>query len=124
MGSRLVHREGLLGCALRMARSYGHDAIAGQNLAQLTERTQHGCWNAFVGASALELFLPLLLEPFDMAQIRSPGFARLTCLFIRNSSEDIGQDKLAIGRNAHLRGIILADFARIDIDLDELGVRD
>src|SRR5947207_2793806 len=107
-----------------MTRSSRRDAATGQGLPQLPRRTQHCCSNAFVSSAELKLFLPLLLQCFDMAQIRSPGFANLTSLLVRNSGEDVGEDKLAIGRDANLGGIVLADFARIDVDLDELGVRD
>src|SRR5947208_14841977 len=107
-----------------MTRSYGHDAVAGQDFPQLPQRTQHGCWNAFVRPAALKLFLPLLLQCFDMAQIRSPGFSNLTSLLVRNSGEDVGEDNLAIGRDANPGGLVLADSARIDVDLDDPGVTD
>src|SRR5205807_2112968 len=107
-----------------MTRSYSHDAVTGQDFPQLPQRAQHCCWNSLVRSAALELFLPLLLQRFDMAQIGNPGFAYFPGLLIRNSCKDVGEDKLAIGRNANLRRIVLADFARIDVDLDELGVGD
>src|SRR5438105_4267917 len=107
-----------------MTRSYRHDAVTGQDFSQLPQRTQHCCWNAFVRSAALKLFLPLLLQCFDMAQIGSPGLPCLMGLIIRDSGEDVGEHKLAIGRDANLRGIIFADLARIDVDLDELSVGD
>src|SRR5438128_10902946 len=103
-----------------MTRSYRHDAVTGQDFPQLPQRTQHCCWNAFVRSAALKLFLPLLLQCFDMAQIGSPGLPCLMCLIIRDPGEDGGEHKLAIGGTANLRMIVLADCGRIDINLAEV----
>src|SRR5205823_7399812 len=59
---------------------------------------------------------------FNATQIRGSRLARFTGLLVRNSSEDIGEDELAIGGDTDLSRIIFANLAWFYVDLDQLGV--
>ncbi len=58
----------------------------------------------------------VLLPVFDLLE---PGIL-LSVLF--EHSEHIPQDRLHVTDNRHINAFVLADFGRVDIDMDNLGV--
>src|SRR5690349_18781373 len=107
-----------------MARSHSHNAMAGKYLAELSQRTQHRGEDAMVSATALEPFLPLLLQSFHLIKVGSPGFACFTGLLVRDACENVVEHQFTVSHDADLSGIGLADVARINVNLDKLGLRD
>src|SRR5580658_4556016 len=83
----------------------------------------NGGWDLVVGAPRLEPSLPLLLQTCKPVKVGHLLVARNAGLLVRDASEDIGENQLHVSRDTHLRWIVLANLLRVNIDMDQLGLR-
>jgi len=103
-----------------MARAHRHDPIARQNLAQLAQ----GGRDLIVGAARLHDRVPLDPELDQTVVMSRAVILDLAGLLLRDAGVYVFEYEGDIAHDANLDRIVLADFARIDVHVDQFRVRD